>query len=123
MNDLLKDIDAILKAADDDDMDTMYDYRASIMTTYAQAIAEFHFEEERLGWLNELIHTVEQNDIDGCRKVLAEVNDPETLFLGTQFVSIMAGCFHHDELITVVQAIGIKALIEQVQAEEKSTKQ
>lgn len=113
MTELLDEISAILKAADEEDMDALYDYRASIISTYAQAIAEFHFEEDQLEWLNELLQAVEDNDINGCRKVLSKEQDTEFFFLGTQFVTIMAGCFHHDELMTVVQAMGIKALLDE----------
>ena len=78
---------------------------------YAQAMVEFHFEERHLDWLNELIAAVEDDDIAACRRVLNSETDTDLVFLASQFAAVMAGFFHHDECLTVVQAIGLQALL------------
>ncbi|WP_028583719.1 hypothetical protein [Desulfogranum mediterraneum] len=118
IEELFTEINAVLKAAEAKDLDTIYDHRASIISMYAQAMAEFHFLESQLEWLNDILRTVEGNDIAQCREVLERESDTETLFLGSQFAALMAGCFHHDELMTVAQAIGLQALLTESQEDE-----
>ncbi len=111
MEELLEQIEAVLEAARQNDLDAIYDHRAAIVSMYAQAMVEFHFEETKLNWLNDLLGAVEMDDIAACRRLLAEEEDTDTVFLATQFAALMAGFFHHDELLTVVQAIGVRALL------------
>ncbi len=111
MQELLARIDRVLKAAGENDLDAIYDHRAVIVSMYAQAMVEFHFEEEQLDWLNDLLGAVESDDIAGCRRLLDREEETDTIFLASQFAAVMAGFFHHDELLTVVQAIGLQALI------------
>ena len=108
---VLAQIRQVLAAADGRDLDTVYDHRAAIVAMYAQAMAEFHFEEDRLDWLNEVLAAVEADDIATCRDLLAQETETDPLFLATQFAALMAGFFHHDELQTVVQAMGLEALL------------
>ena len=115
---LHQQIDLILEAAATDDLDTIYDHRATIISMYAQAMAEFHFEENQLTWLNELLGAVETNDITACRRLLEEESDTDTRFLASQFMAVMAGFFHHDECLTLIQAIGLKALLQGMDGEE-----
>jgi len=111
MEELLEQIEAVLEAARQNDLDAIYDHRAVIVSMYAQAMVEFHFEEARLNWLNDLLGAVEMDDIAACRRLLAEEEDTDTVFLASQFAALMAGFFHHDELLTVAQAIGLRALL------------
>ncbi|WP_028581068.1 hypothetical protein [Desulfogranum japonicum] len=111
MDDLLDEINVVLEAAENDDADTLYDHRASIISIYAQAMAEFHFSEEKLEWLNAILKAVEDNQPRQCLSILEREQDTEVLFLGSQFASVMAGCYHHDECQTAVQAVGLKALL------------
>jgi hypothetical protein len=111
MQDLHEQINIILEAATNNDLETIYDHRATIVSMYAQAMAEFHFEENQLTWLNELLGAVETDDIAECRRLLDQETDTDTIFLATQFMAVMAGFFHHDETLTVVQAIGLQALL------------
>ena len=112
-------INTVLDAAEAHDLDGVYDNRAAIVSMYAQAMVEFHFDEEQLDWLNELLSAVESDDIAGCRKLLAQEQDTETLFLATQFTALIAGFFHHDELLTVIQAIGLQALLREMEDNEE----
>ncbi len=118
MLELQQQIDLILEAVTSGDLDTIYDHRATIVSMYAQAMAEFHFEENQLNWLNELLNAVETNDLSLCRRLLEQENDTDIRFLATQFMAVMAGFFHHDECLTLVQAIGLNALLQGMAREE-----
>jgi len=115
MQDLLQQIEQVLDAAQANDLDTIYDHRAAIVSMYAQAMVEFHFEESQLDWLNDIIGAVETDDIAGCRRLLAMEEDGEIVFLASQFAAVMAGFFHHDECLTVLQAVGLQALLKGMQ--------
>ena len=115
MEELFEQIDVVLDAAEKNDLDAVYDYRAAIVSMFAQAMVQFHFEENQLDWLNELLGAVESDDIAACRRLLAQEEDTDTVFLATQFAAVMAGFFHHDECLTVLQAIGLQALLKGMQ--------
>lgn len=115
MHELMDEIKTVLNAAEEKDYDALFDHRASIISMYAQAMVEFHFQEQQLEWLNEILQTVENDDIERCRALLEQADNVDDRFLGSQFASIMAGCFHHDELMTVVQAVGLQALLETIE--------
>ena len=115
MEELFEQIDVVLDAAEKNDLDAVYDNRAAIVSMYAQAMVEFHFEEKQLDWLNELVGAVESDDIAACRRLLAQEEDSDTVFLATQFAAVMAGFFHHDECLTVLQAVGLQALLKGMQ--------
>ena len=119
MQDLLQQIEQVLDAAQANDLDTIYDHRAAIVSMYAQAMVEFHFEESQLDWLNDIIGAVETDDIAACRRLLALEADGEMVFLASQFAAVMAGFFHHDECLTVLQAIGLQALLKSIQQQGK----
>ncbi len=118
MEELLEEIGKVLEAAEQDDLDVIFDHRAAIFSMYAQAMVEFHFEESQLDWLNEILGAVETDDIAACRQLLEQETDTDVLFLATQFAAVMAGFFHHDECLTVVQAIGLQALLRGMQQTE-----
>lgn len=118
MEAILEQINKVLTAAENNDLDTIYDHRAAIVSMYAQAMVEFHFEEHQLEWLNELVAAVEVDDIAACRRLLAQEEDTEIVFLATQFMAVIAGFFHHDECLTVLQALGLQALLKGMQAED-----
>lgn len=115
MQELMQQIEQVLDAAEANDLDAIYDHRATIVSMYAQAMVEFHFEESQLDWLNDLIGAVETDDIAACRRLLAMEEDGEIVFLASQFAAVMAGFFHHDECLTVLQAIGLQALLKNMQ--------
>lgn len=117
MAELFEQIGAVLSAAEQNDLDTVYDHRAAIVSMYAQAMVEFHFEESQLDWLNDLFDAVERDDLAACRRLLAQEADTDTVFLATQFAAVMAGFFHHDECMTLIQAIGLQALLKGMQSE------
>jgi len=118
MEAILEQINKVLTAAENNDLDAIYDHRAAIVSMYAQAMVEFHFEEHQLEWLNELVAAVEVDDIAACRRLLAQEEDTEIVFLATQFMAVIAGFFHHDECLTVLQALGLQALLKGLQAED-----
>ena len=118
MEAILEQINKVLTASENNDLDTIYDHRAAIVSMYAQAMVEFHFEEHQLEWLNELVAAVEVDDIAACRRLLTQEEDTEIVFLATQFMAVIAGFFHHDECLTVLQALGLQALLKGMQAED-----
>lgn len=118
IQELLQQIERVLDAAQANDLDAIYDHRAAIVSMYAQAMVEFHFEESQLDWLNDLIGAVESDDIASCRRLLAMEEDGEMVFLASQFAAVMAGFFHHDECLTVLQAIGLQALLKNIQQQD-----
>ncbi|MDY0390354.1 hypothetical protein [Desulfobulbus oligotrophicus] len=107
-------IAAVLTAAQQNDVDALYEHRAAVIAMYAQAMVEFHFEESQLPWLNDLLAAVQMDDSGSCRRLLAQQEDVDTVFLATQFASVIAGFFHHDECSTVLQAIGLQALLDEM---------
>jgi hypothetical protein len=111
---LMAEIAGVIDAAKENNLDALYDYRASIISMYAQAMVEFHFHEEQLEWLNSLLRSVENNDIKECLRQLAIPDNTDDIFLGSQFAAVMAGFFHHDELMTAAQAVGMKAILEAI---------
>lgn len=113
---LHEQIEAVLDAAEANDLDTVYDNRAAIVSMYAQAMVEFHFDEDKLDWLNEILGAVEDDDIAACRRLFRRESDTDTLFLASQFAAVMAGFFHHDECMSVVQALGLQALLRGMQS-------
>ena len=115
MEELFEQIDVVLDAAEQNDLDAVYDNRAAIVSMSAQAMVEFHCEEKQLDGLNELVGAVESDDIRACRRLLAQEEDTDTVFLATQFAAVMAGFFHHDECLTVLQAVGLQALLKGMQ--------
>ena len=115
MEELLEQIGVVLEAAQQNDLDAIYDNRATIVSMFAQAMVEFHFEESQLDWLNDLLGAVETDDIAACRRLLEQEEETDTIFLASQFAAVMAGFFHHDECLTVVQAIGLRALLKGMQ--------
>ncbi len=117
IEELTEQIEAVLDAAEANDLDAVYDNRAAIVSMYAQALVEFHFEEDRLDWLNEILGAVEDDDIAACRRLIGQEADTDITFLASQFAAVMAGFFHHDECMTVVQALGLQALLRGMQAE------
>jgi hypothetical protein len=117
IEELLQEIAVVLDGAENNDLDVIFDHRAAIVSMYAQAMVEFHFEENQLDWLNEILGAVETDDISACRRLLEQEADTDMLFLATQFAAVMAGFFHHDECLTVVQAIGLQALLRGMQDE------
>ena len=117
MVELLDQIGKVLDAAEKNDMDSIYDHRATIVSMYAQAMAEFHFEENQLEWLNQILEAVENDDLAACRRLLEQENETDTVFLASQFAAVMAGFFHHDECMTIAQAIGLQALLQGMQAD------
>ena len=117
MQELMQQIEQVLDAAQANDLDAIYDHRAAIVSMYAQAMVEFHFEESQLDWLNDIIGAVETDDIAGCRRLLAMEEDGEIVFLASQFAAVMAGFSHHDECLTVLQAIGLQALLKNMSAQ------
>jgi len=114
---VLAQIRQVLDAVEADDLDTVYSHRVTIVAMYAQAMAEFHFEEEQLEWLNDLLAAVETDDLASCRQLLGQEVDADTLFLASQFVALMAGFFHHDELLTMAQAMGLEALLKAMESD------
>ncbi len=118
MTSLMDEITAVIQAAEKNDLDTLYEHRASIISMYAQAMVEFHFHEEQIEWLNDIVQTVEDNKTNECLEILGQADDTDDIFLGAQFAAMMAGCFHHDELMTAVQAFGMRALLEAIASQK-----
>ena len=119
MEDLVEQIGKVLDAAEENDLDGIYDYRATIVSMYAQAMAEFHFQENQLEWLNNILEAVETDNLADCRRLLEQEEDSDTVFLASQFAAVMAGFFHHDECMTVAQALGLQALLRGMREEDE----
>ena len=79
--------------------------------------------ENQLEWLNQILEAVETDDLAACRRLLEQENETDTVFLASQFAAVMAGFFHHDECMTIAQAIGLQALLQgmQVDGEDEET--
>ncbi len=84
----------------------------AILVNYLEAMRDIHFEESHVEWLNEIIETVDGEAPQRLIAVLEREPDPDYVFLGSQVAVLIAAYRHLDHLVTVAQAVGIKALLQ-----------
>ena len=105
-------VDTVLTAFAQGDEDTVEDNSSAILVNYLEAMRDIHFEESHLPWLNEIIGAVDGDNPQQLIAILQREEDPDYVFLGSQIAVVIAGYRHLDGLVTVAQAIGIKALLQ-----------
>ncbi|MGI6656666.1 MAG: hypothetical protein ACOX5Z_07555 [Desulfobulbus sp.] len=110
-SELIARIDEMLDAIERDGFEAMEEHRSTLVMMYVQAMVEEWFDADRVDWLNELLAAVQENDLAGCRRVLARGDDPDVVFAAAGLAAMVAGFFHHDECMTVVQGVGLQALL------------
>lgn len=115
VSELLQAVDAVLGAAEEGSEEAMEIHRATLLSTFAQAVVEYHFEERQLNWLNDLLESIADNNPAELKRLLELEEDVDYLFLGAQFAATMAGSYHHDACLTTAQAVGIKVLLQHMQ--------
>ena len=102
----------VYDAARDDDESRLFDVSADVMAVYLEAICDVQFGAEGADWLNEIIAAIDEGDTEEMIRVLRKPQDSEDVFMGSQVASMFAGFRQRDALITVAQAVGIEALLE-----------
>lgn len=105
-------VETVLTAYTRGDEETVEDNSNAILVNYLEAMRDIHFEESHLEWLNEIIGVVDGDTPQQLITVLEREKDPDFVFLGSQVAILIAGYRHLDNLVTVAQAVGIKALLQ-----------
>lgn len=99
-------------AARENDENRLFDLSTDVMAVYLDAICDVQFGGEGADWLNEIIAAIDDGDTEEMIRVLRQPQDNEGIFLGSQVASLFAGFRQRDAMITVAQAVGIEALLE-----------
>ncbi len=84
----------------------------AILINYLEAMRDIHFEKSHVDWLNEIIATVDGDTPQQLIAVLEREENPDYVFRGSQIAVLIAGYRHLDSLVTIAQAVGIKALLQ-----------
>lgn len=114
LTELTEAIEAVLTDAETGSDTAMHTHRSTLLTTFAQAMVEYHFEERQLNWLNAILEAIADDNPAELKKLLEEESDADFVFLGSQFAATMAGSYHHDNCLTTAQAVGLNALLQQM---------
>jgi len=105
-------VETVLEAFARGDEDVVEDNSNAILVNYLEAMRDIHFEESHVEWLNEIIEAVDGETPQQLIAVLEREEDPDYVFLGSQVAVLIAGYRHLDNLVTIAQAVGIKALLQ-----------
>jgi hypothetical protein len=105
-------VETVLTAHTRGDEETVEDNSSAILVNYLEAMRDIHFEESHLEWLNEIIEAVDGDAPQQLITVLEKEKDPDYVFLGSQIAVLIAGYRHLDNMVTLAQAVGIKALLQ-----------
>lgn len=117
LTELNEAIEAVLTDAEAGSEDAMQTHHATLLSTFAQAVVEYHFEERQLNWLNSILDSIADDNPAKLKGLLEEEPDTDYVFLASQFAATMAGSYHHDACMTTAQAVGIKALLQQMEGD------
>lgn len=112
MDELQGLVKGVHDAVKENDEGKLFDLSTDVMAVYLEAICDVQFGGEGADWLNEIITTIDDGDTEQMIKVLRQPEDNEDIFLGSQVASLFAGFRQRDAMITVAQAVGIEALLE-----------
>ncbi|RPH41601.1 MAG: hypothetical protein EHM86_03795 [Desulfobulbaceae bacterium] len=104
-------VDTVLAAYARGDEETVEDNSSAILINYLEAMRDIHFEESHLQWLNEIIEAIDGDTPEKLIAILEKEQDPDYVFLGSQVAVLIAGYRHLDGLVTIAQAVGIRALL------------
>lgn len=112
VEELEKLIESVFSAHRDDDDDTIFELSSDIMSVYLEALSDIHFDGAKAEWLNNMVTAIDNGDTDMLLSVLDQEEDSDDRFLGSQVAALFAGFRQRDAMMTVVQAAGVKALLE-----------
>jgi hypothetical protein len=104
-------VETVLAAYARGDEATVEDNSSAILVNYLEAMRDIYFEESHLEWLNKIIATVDGDAPQQLIEVLEQEKDPDYVFLGSQIAVLIAGYRQLDNMVTLAQAVGIKALL------------
>lgn len=105
-------LDSVLNAAGEADEDKIFELSPEIMSVYLEALSDVHFDGNRTEWLNEMVSAIDDGDTELLLRILEREEDSDERFLGSQVAALFAGFRQRDAMMTVVQAAGLKALLE-----------
>lgn len=114
LTELIEAIEAVLTDAETGSDAAMQNHRTTLLSTFAQAVVEYHFEEHKLNWLNAILESIADDNPAELKRLLEEESDADYVFLGSQFAATMAGSYHHDTCLVTAQAVGLNALLQQM---------
>ncbi len=112
VEELNKLIESVFSASRDDDEDAIFELSSDIMSVYLEALSDIHFDGSKAEWLNDMVTAVDSGDTDMLLSILDQEDDSDDRFLGSQVAALFAGFRQRDAMMTVAQAAGIKALLE-----------
>ena len=115
MDELQGLVKGVLEAVKENDEGKLFDLSTDVMAVYLEAICDVQFGGESADWLNEIIAAIDDGNTEKMIKVLRQPDDNEEVFLGSQVASLFAGFRQRDAMITVAQAVGIEALLDDMQ--------
>lgn len=104
-------VETVLSAHTQGEEEAIEENSSAILINYLEAMRDIHFEESHVEWLNEIIESVDGDAPQQLVAILEREEDPDYVFLGSQVAVLVAGYRHLDNLVTVAQAVGIKALL------------
>jgi hypothetical protein len=106
-------IDTVLKAQQRNDEEAIEAQATQVLSLYLEALRDFHFEESKVDWLNAILSAIDDRDGAALVGILESEEDDSYRFLGTEVATIFAGFREQFPLMTLAQAVGIQALLDE----------
>jgi len=105
-------VETVFRASRAGDDDKIFEMSSDIMSVYLEALSDIHFDGAKAEWLNELVEAIDDGDTDLVLSTLDREDDSDDRFLGSHIAALFAGFRQRDAMMTVIQAAGIKTLLE-----------
>lgn len=105
-------IASVDQARQNEDEEKIFDLATDVMSVYLEALSDVHFGGEKIEWLNDIVMAIDDGDSEKLIAVIEEEEDRDDRFLGSQVAALFAGFRQRDSMITIAQAVGIEALLE-----------
>lgn len=112
IDDLRGVVESVYTAYREKDDGKVFDISPDVMSIYLEAINDVHFGGDKVVWINEIVSAIDEGDGEKLIRVLEGEADSDDRFLGSHVAALFAGFRQNDSLVTVSQATGIKALLE-----------
>ena len=112
MEDLGQLIESVEKAYESGDEERVFELSADVMSVYLEALSDILFEGKKVEWLNDLVNAIDEGDNGRMLEVLEQEDDNDERFLGSHVAALFAGFRQRDNMMTLAQVTGIKALLD-----------
>lgn len=107
-------VDSVHQAYGDGDQERIFERSADIMSLYLDALNDIHFDGARTDWLNDLVAAIDGGEGSRMVELINQAAAAEERFLGSQIAALFSGFRQDDSLMTLAQAAGIRALLEEM---------